>query len=109
MQVLLLHRMHSTATPAMRFANPSAQGLPAASGACHQHVRVPRLTITTTCLKQSTLFTHSGFQLPAEHVIHTVGPVYDDDKPEESRKLLTSAYVECLRLANKQVLPFEIF
>jgi len=34
-----------------------------------------------------------------------VGPVYDNDEPEESRKLLTSAYVECLRLANEQVLP----
>jgi hypothetical protein len=31
-----------------------------------------------------------GFRLPARHVIHTVGPIYDDD--ETSAPLLASAY-----------------
>lgn len=34
--------------------------------------------------------TCSGFRLPASHVIHTVGPVYDeDDQPQVS---LTNSY-----------------
>jgi O-acetyl-ADP-ribose deacetylase (regulator of RNase III) len=38
-----------------------------------------------------------GYQLPARHVIHTVGPVYGA-KPEDSR-LLTNCYENSLKLA----------
>jgi O-acetyl-ADP-ribose deacetylase (regulator of RNase III) len=38
-----------------------------------------------------------GFNLPARHVIHTVGPVYES--PEQSAPLLASAYRSCLRAA----------
>ncbi|UCE53375.1 MAG: O-acetyl-ADP-ribose deacetylase [Desulfobacterales bacterium] len=38
-----------------------------------------------------------GYQLPARHVIHTVGPVYGG-KPEDSR-LLTNCYENSLKLA----------
>lgn len=40
-----------------------------------------------------------GYNLPASHVIHTVGPVYHGD-PEDS-KLLASCYRESLKLAEK--------
>lgn len=33
-----------------------------------------------------------GAELPAKYVIHTVGPVYDAQPPEESAQLLSSAY-----------------
>ena len=39
----------------------------------------------------------SGYNLPAKHVIHTVGPVYDD--PVESERLLRSCYEESLKVA----------
>lgn len=41
----------------------------------------------------------SGFDLPAKYVIHTAGPVYNKRNPEESEKLLRSAYTESLRIA----------
>jgi O-acetyl-ADP-ribose deacetylase (regulator of RNase III) len=41
----------------------------------------------------------SGHELPARHVIHTVGPVYDSHSPAEAERLLRSCYVESLRLA----------
>ncbi len=40
-----------------------------------------------------------GFDLPAKYVVHTVGPVYSKQNPEESERLLRSAYTESLKLA----------
>ena len=41
-----------------------------------------------------------GYNLPAKHVIHTVGPVYQDGKHGE-KTLLESCYRESLALAKK--------
>ena len=41
-----------------------------------------------------------GGELPARHVIHAVGPVYDND-PDRAPKLLASAYTSSLRLARE--------
>jgi O-acetyl-ADP-ribose deacetylase (regulator of RNase III) len=38
-------------------------------------------------------------ELPARHVIHTVGPVYDPEKPGEMRKLLWNCYHSSLSVA----------
>lgn len=43
-----------------------------------------------------------GYNLPAKHVIHTVGPVYSKGNPKESEKLLRSCYGETLKLAREQ-------
>lgn len=40
-----------------------------------------------------------GHDLPCKKVIHAVGPIYDSLEPEESEKLLTSAYNKILNLA----------
>ncbi|MGB4609340.1 MAG: macro domain-containing protein [Saccharofermentanales bacterium] len=40
-----------------------------------------------------------GFGLPSRFVIHTAGPVYQNQNPEESERLLRSAYTESLRVA----------
>ena len=40
-----------------------------------------------------------AFNLPNEHVIHCLGPVYGRDKPED--KLLASCYTEALKLAEE--------
>jgi O-acetyl-ADP-ribose deacetylase len=43
----------------------------------------------------------AGYDLPARHVIHTVGPIYDHHLPAEAARLLRSCYVESLRLAEE--------
>jgi len=40
-----------------------------------------------------------GFNLPARYVIHAAGPVYSQYSPEQSEKLLRSAYISSLELA----------
>lgn len=40
-----------------------------------------------------------GFQLPAQFIIHGVGPVYKHTSPAKADELLSSVYVECLREA----------
>ncbi|XP_034705156.1 macro domain-containing protein VPA0103 [Vitis riparia] len=48
-----------------------------------------------------------GFKLPAAHVIHTVGPIYDvDSNPEASLK---SAYANCLSLAKENNVQYIAF
>ena len=41
----------------------------------------------------------NGYQLPAKHVIHAVGPVYDPGKVEKSAELLRGCYRTSLDLA----------
>ncbi len=45
----------------------------------------------------------TGGNLPAKYVIHTVGPIWQGGINKESLKL-ASAYIECLRLAEKNLL-----
>lgn len=40
-----------------------------------------------------------GYKLPAKHVIHTVGPIYDSRSPQKSEDSLRSCYRESLKLA----------
>lgn len=42
-----------------------------------------------------------GFALPAKYVIHAAGPVYDPNEPERCQRLLRSAYIRSLELAQK--------
>ena len=39
-----------------------------------------------------------GYNLPARHVIHTVGPIVSGALPDEHRELLASCYRSCLHL-----------
>ncbi len=50
-----------------------------------------------------------GYNLPAKHVIHTVGPVYNALKSEESRRLLKSCYENSLALARKNQIATMAF
>ena len=49
-----------------------------------------------------------GFDLPARHVIHAVGPVWQGGTEGEA-SLLTSAYVSCLDLAKRHGLDSVAF
>ena len=50
-----------------------------------------------------------GYNLPAKHVIHTVGPIYRFHSPEEDAKLLAACYQNSLDLAKKNNLHSIIF
>jgi O-acetyl-ADP-ribose deacetylase (regulator of RNase III) len=41
-----------------------------------------------------------GYLLPARHVVHTVGPIWDDMTPGEADVLLSSCYRTCLQVAH---------
>ena len=41
----------------------------------------------------------AGYNLPAKHIIHTVGPVYYEVGKDEAEQLLSSCYTSCLRVA----------
>ena len=49
-----------------------------------------------------------GYRLPARHVIHTVGPVWQNGKAGESR-LLANAYANSLALAREHALASVAF
>lgn len=42
-----------------------------------------------------------GYELPAKHIIHTVGPIYSQDRGN-ANELLQNCYLNSLKLADKQ-------
>lgn len=50
-----------------------------------------------------------GYNLPARHVLHTVGPIITGPLTEEDRRLLASCYRSCLRLAEENGLKSVAF
>ncbi|KAK9789754.1 hypothetical protein WJX73_010191 [Symbiochloris irregularis] len=61
---------------------------------------VPTVSAGARCPTGEARIT-GGANLPAKYVIHTVGPVYDAQPPEEAADLLGSAYRNSLKLANE--------
>ena len=51
----------------------------------------------------------AGYNLPARHVLHTVGPIVHGALTEEHRQLLASCYRSCLTLAAKNGLKSVAF
>ena len=51
----------------------------------------------------------AGYNLPAHHVLHTVGPIVSGALTEEHRQLLASCYRSCLALAAKNGLKSVAF
>lgn len=50
-----------------------------------------------------------GYKLPAKHVIHAVGPIYDEYPPEEAARLLESCYRRSLEIAEENHLESIAF
>lgn len=50
-----------------------------------------------------------GYNLPARFVIHTVGPIYYEHKPDEAEALLTACYENSLKLAKERGLKTIAF
>ena len=51
----------------------------------------------------------AGYNLPARHVLHTVGPIVHGTLTEEHRQLLASCYRSCLALTAKHGLKSVAF
>jgi O-acetyl-ADP-ribose deacetylase (regulator of RNase III) len=50
-----------------------------------------------------------GFNLPAKYVLHTVGPIINDEVTPEAEALLASCYRSCLELAAQHHLQSVAF
>ena len=50
-----------------------------------------------------------GFDLPAKHIIHAAGPIYDPKDPQTSAQLLSSTYLSAMKLAIEQGLESIAF
>ncbi len=50
-----------------------------------------------------------GYNLPAKHVLHTVGPIIDGPLTDRDRQLLASCYRSCMKLAEKNGLKSVAF
>ena len=50
-------------------------------------------------LKTSKCFITKGYNLPADNVIHTVGPIIENALTEELKELLADTYINCLNCA----------
>ena len=50
-----------------------------------------------------------GYNLPAKHVLHTIGPIISGPLTEEDRELLASCYRSCLALAEEKGLKSIAF
>ena len=64
--------------------------------ACHELMRAQGTEEPTGQAKITP-----GFNLPAKYVLHTVGPIIEDEVTPEAEALLASCYRSCLELAER--------
>ena len=51
----------------------------------------------------------SGYNLPAKHVIHTIGPIVNGNPTKENKENLEKCYLSCLKLADSKNLQSIAF
>jgi O-acetyl-ADP-ribose deacetylase (regulator of RNase III) len=92
-------------------ANPACLGGGGIDGAIHRAAgpdllaacqALPVIAPNVRCNTGGAVITASGnlAQIGIDHVIHTVGPVYNAANPRESADLLRQAYTSCLDIAH---------
>ncbi len=92
-------------------ANSSLLGGGGVDGAIHRAAGPELLAECRTlhgCRTSEAKITN-GYNLPARFVIHTVGPIYYEHKPEEAEMLLTACYENSLKLAKEKGLKTIAF
>ncbi|XVE86046.1 hypothetical protein DITRI_Ditri18aG0005000 [Diplodiscus trichospermus] len=96
-------------------ANQKMLGGGGADGAIHRAAgpelkeacyKVPEVRPDVRCPTGEARIT-PGFKLPASHVIHTVGPIYDSD--EDPKASLTNAYKNSLTVAKENNIKYIAF
>lgn len=102
---LRLIRGDITTIPADAIVNAASEGLAQGGGVCGAIHRAGGPTIADECRRIGRTPTGraaitTGGQLPARHVIHAVGPVWQGGQHDEA-ELLTSAYHSSLELADE--------
>lgn len=94
-----------TKLPVDAIVNAANQGLRGGSGVCGAifqgagYAEMQAACDALAPIKTGEAVITPGFKLPARHVIHAVGPVYDRRRPGECEDLLTAAYLSSLELA----------
>lgn len=63
---------------------------------CNEYMKTINYNLPT-----GEAFITKAYNLPAEHVIHTVGPIIRNEVTDKEEKLLANCYVNCLELAKK--------
>lgn len=61
---------------------------------CYQHMKTINHNLPT-----GKAFITKAYNLPAEHVLHTVGPIIQQNVSDNERGLLADCYTNCLKLA----------
>ncbi|MEI7555368.1 macro domain-containing protein [Candidatus Chlorohelix sp.] len=94
-------------------ANSSLAGGGGVDGAIHDAAGRELYELTRPfggCPTGSAVITTAGLiPLPTRYIIHAVGPIYDEYSGAESERLLASAYLKSLELAEKKQLKSVAF
>lgn len=69
----------------------------------------PRLREKCEPIEDGKVHITSGFNLPAKYILHTVGPVYDEDNISHCKEVLVNCYKNCLHVSKSYNIQSVVF